>query len=438
MLRTRLCSSLLSLTMVGVLTAGCSVSSDSEGDVSTGATTTTFPVEPARGVTEDSIKIGLALIDVDKVREQFKIELGNAPADLIKGYAEILNEGGGINGRKVELVERRFLPVGTEDPERACRELIEDEQVFAVVGTFLGDTALCVTETHATPYFGGFGLNPERRARSKAPFITTGNDEADAMKESLELLVKEGTLKGAKVALFSNSAMSQEFFDTNVKSILDKGKVNVVSTAQLSDTGGDVVAAGNEMSRIFQRFQADGADTVINLVGLEAFVPALTATEWKPKLIFTTGQILSPQVAKSFGNVAPTELEGAVGVVPGVFADEVAEDPILLDCLKKINATTDLAIQPKDLLTKDQDPASRDFRNVPLLCDFFNLLKVVLEAAGDNPSSESIVAGLDDLESFKLIGNPKATLSRERWGAGVPVRIMKYDATKDSFGPADA
>ena len=428
--------SALSLGLVGVLAAGCSVSSDTE-DAAPDSTTTTFPVEPARGVTEDSIKIGLALIDVDKVREQFKIELGNAPEELIKGYAEILNEGDGINGRKVELVERRFLPVGTEDPERACRELIEDEQVFAVVGTFLGDTALCVTETHATPYFGGFGLTPERRARSKAPFITTGNDEADAMQESLQLLVDEGTLKSKKVALFSNSAMTQAFFDTNVKALLDKGGVSVVSTAQLSDTGGDAVAAANEMSRIFQRFQADGADTVINLVGLEAFLPALAATDWEPQVILTNGQLLAPQVAKSFGNVAPSELEGAIGVTPGLFADEIAEDPILLDCLKKINASTDLAIQPKDLLTKDQNPTSRDFRNVPLLCDFFNLLKVVLEAAGDNPSSESIAAGLDDLDAFGLIGNPKASLSRDRWGAGTPARVVKYDVARDSFEPAD-
>lgn len=434
--RPRLLVPILSFSLASLLATGCAVSSDSEK--SSTATSTTFPAKPARGVTADTIKIGFALIDTDKVREQFKIELGNAPKELLEGLTAVLNEGGGINGRKIEVVERRFLPVGTEDPERACRELIEDEEVFAVVGTFLGDTALCVTETHATPYIGGFGLTPERRERSKAPFLTTGNDEGDAIREALQLLVDEDVFKGAKVAVFSNSGMSQEFIDKHVKPVLEKGKVDVVSEARAADTAGDAVAAQTELGRILQRFEADGADTLLNLVGLETLVPALASTDYEPQLVFVNGQTLAPQVAKSFGNVNATELKGAISATPGLFPDEFADDPVLADCIKKINAATDLDVKAKDLKTKEQDPTSRDFRNLPIVCDLFTLLKVVLEAAGDNPSSESILAGLDDLDSFELIGNPKAKLSRDRWGAGLPVRLLQYNVEKDSFEPADS
>jgi ABC-type branched-subunit amino acid transport system substrate-binding protein len=400
------------------------------------ATETTEPAVLARGVTDDTIKIGSAFIDVDAVREQFGIELGDTPEEMVPALIAGLNADGGINGRQVELVQRLVVPVGTESSEQACRELIEDEGVFAVVGTFLGDTGLCVTETYATPYFGGFGLTPERQERSQAPFLTTASNEADALGESVDYLVDNGQLEGKKVAVYSEAAgYSPELIDTYMVSKLEAAGVEVVANTQLTDTGGDLVAAGAELDRILQSFEAAGADTVLVAGGMIAFAPALERTDYAPQLIILNGQILAPDAVEGFAMTNPDELIGALGVIEGVLPSEIQDDPLLAECIEWINENSDLAVTPQDLLTVDEAPESRDYRNLPALCGLFQLMRTVLTEAGDNPSAESILATLDGLSSFPVVGNPDASLSAERWGAGAPIRLWEYDQEQVRFLP---
>src|SRR3954447_13191812 len=68
------------------------------------AADTTEPAPLARGVTDDTIKIGSAFIDVAAVREKWGIELGNLPDEMLPALIAGLNADGGINGRQVELV----------------------------------------------------------------------------------------------------------------------------------------------------------------------------------------------------------------------------------------------------------------------------------------------------------------------------------------------
>ena len=56
-----------------------------------------------------------------------------------------MNDRGGINGRMLELHPVTYLPVGTVESDAACVQLTEDEEVFVVVGTALGDEVLCYT-----------------------------------------------------------------------------------------------------------------------------------------------------------------------------------------------------------------------------------------------------------------------------------------------------
>jgi hypothetical protein len=309
--------------------------------------------------------------------------------------------------------------------------------VFAVVGTFLGDTGLCVTETYSTPYFGGFGLTPERQERSSAPFLTTALNEADLVGESVQYLIDNGQLDGKKVAVYSEAAgYSPEFIDTYVLSPLETAGIETVANTQLTDTGGDQVAAGAELDRILQSFEAAGADTVIVAGGMITFGPALERTEYAPQLFIINGQILANDAVTGFAMTNPDELIGSFGVTEGSLPSELLDDSVLAECITWINDNSDLAVTPNDILTVDEAPESRDYRNLPALCGIFQLMRTVLTAAGDNPSSESILASLDELSSFPLVGSPEASLSADRWGAGAPIRLWAYDAEQIRFLPA--
>lgn len=425
--------------------AACNVSSDDDSAATTAAANTTTPVsdtagstttppEPARGVTADTIKIGGAMIDIDGLKTQFGIDLGTYNPDIIPAIVAWINEEG-INGRTIEYVERQFLPIGTDSSQQACRELVEDEQVFAVAGVFLDANPLCVTETYSTAYFGGFGLTPEFQERSKAPFIITGNDYAEELRASTQLLIDENTLDGAKVALFYDSDAIKTIADEIVTPLLEAAGISVVSAAQLSDTGGDQVAAAAAMAQILQKFESDGADTLIDLTGINNLLPALEQTDYAPKIVIINGQILGERAAENFGLTYPAELKGAIAVTSGLTNSESIEDPVVQECIAGINAHTDLAITSTDLLPTKENPASRGFTTVPVVCGIFDLLRTVLIAAGPNPTNESIVAGLDSLESFRVAGNPSGSLSSTRWGAGGVVRIFTFDEASVTFLP---
>lgn len=425
---------------LAVVLSACSVSTS---DSATSSTTTAARDEgqpagpPPQGVTDDTITLGAAIIDVDQVREQFGVELGTLPEEVIPALVEAVNADGGINGRTVEVVERRFLPVGNEPSEQVCRELVEDDQVMAVMGSFLSDNALCVTETYGRPYFGGWGLTPERQERSEAPYVTTAANEADSIRESMELLADEGLLDDAKVAVYHEADMSPEFAADYVVAPLEAAGVEVVSVVQRADAAGDQVAAGADLDRILQRFEADGADTLIVAAGLPVMVPALERTEWAPQLIFTNGQIIGAEALEGYGLTDPSELAGAIGAVPGTISDEVAEDPRFLDCIDAINAHSDLDISVDDIYSPDERPGSREMGQLPGLCALWDLTRTVLTAAGDDLSNEGILAGLATLDSFEMQGNPEASLSEERWGAGTPARLWEYHEDRVEFLPAD-
>lgn len=421
-----------------VALASCSVSSgddEASTDDETDDTPAVTTDAPTHGVTDDAIKVGIAMIDAEAVREQFGVELGQLPPEALTALITAVNEDGGINGRQLDVVTRPFMPIGTEDSERVCRELTEDEQVFAVAGTFLNDNPLCITETYETPYIALWGLNDERRERSVAPFIAMEAGVEQRLGASVQGMIEDGLLDGRKVAVYHESDSTPALIDEVVTSPLEDAGIEVVSTGQLPGSG-DAVQAASDIDLIFQRFEADGADAVIAAGGAGVFLPALERTSWAPQLVFTNGQVLGDGSLQNYGLTAPAELEGAAAMVPGLTTDELVEDETLQACIATINEGSDLAVTDDDFYTAEERPGSREFGQIATLCQLWDLTVAVLTAAGDDPSPQSLIDGLAELDAFDLAGYPGMSLSPEQWGAqGDLTRMWTYDAETVRFVP---
>jgi substrate-binding family protein len=407
-------------------------SSDSSG---TTAPARTFPDTPAQGVTDDTIRLGLAILDVEAIRETYGVDLGRLPDGVIDALVTATNEAGGINGRQIELVQRPVMPIGNEDSERACRELIEDEQVFAVAGMFLGDNPLCVTEAHATPYIGLWGLDEERAARSQAPFITLQAPMGQQLRLDVELLVDEGVVdQDTRVAVFGDVETTAELVDDNVVATLEDAGIEVVSSARLEETD-DAVAAANEIDTIFQRFEQDGADTLLTVTGAGVVLPALQRTSWEPQLIVTNGQFTGEDSLGRYGLTDPAELVGARAAVAGVTSAELTEDPDLLACIDTINEHSDLDLAPTDIYPTALRPDSLGANHVVTACQLWNLTVQVLTAAGEDLSPQALVDGLAGLDDFSLPGYPELSLAPDQWGAIPGSRLWTYDEDEVRFLP---
>jgi len=110
------------------------------------------PAQPAQGVTDSTIKLGLVQPDYDCIKDFVDFNRGDQEKTY-KVFVDDLNAHGGILGRKVEPVYRDFCPIGNAQALAACTSFTEDDKVFAVVGVFIdqsGDAQLCIAKNHQT------------------------------------------------------------------------------------------------------------------------------------------------------------------------------------------------------------------------------------------------------------------------------------------------
>ena len=105
----------------------------------------------ATGVTADSIKLGVALVDFKEI-EQYTdtIRTKAEQKQIYEAFIKDINDKGGIAGRKIVPVYKYYCPARhAPDPHRSCTSFAQDDNVFAVVGTFIdfsGDAQTCVAK----------------------------------------------------------------------------------------------------------------------------------------------------------------------------------------------------------------------------------------------------------------------------------------------------
>ncbi len=113
---------LLLILVFAMVMAGCSeaVANESDNDV----------VESAQGIYEDRIVVGTS-----GAQQGPLAFIGKPYFDGMNAYFDMVNENGGIEGKKIELIilEDEFKP---ETSLANVQELVEDEKVFALVGLF--------------------------------------------------------------------------------------------------------------------------------------------------------------------------------------------------------------------------------------------------------------------------------------------------------------
>ena len=74
-------------------------------------------------------------------------------------FVDYINKNGGIDGRKLVPVYKKYPPIpgGKPDPLSLCTSWTEDDKVFAVLGVFIdftGQGQLCLTKEHNTIHIG--------------------------------------------------------------------------------------------------------------------------------------------------------------------------------------------------------------------------------------------------------------------------------------------
>lgn len=395
---------------------------------STVATTIEPTGEPGRGVTDDTIKLGVMYLDLDKLKDVLPNLNHGDYQSAFEAVATSINDAGGINGRRLELV---FGPIDALDMSQAvnqCTRLIEDEQVFAIIAA--GSTAestQCALVDNATPMVGGT-QTPGALAAAAAPWFTPVSGSATSTRKLVKVLIDRGTLEGRKLAIVAGAADKE--VAEEAKATLEAAGVEVTTLAVASDFGGDQAAARAELQTFLGRMRSDGADTVLPVN--EAVVltyQEIAQTDWRPKLL--TGNINAFLGYLVGGNSDTSILEGMFGTGSPLESAAFTEAPAQ-DCVDRV-----LAVEPgRDILPPDGFAAGTPdtFVSVVVACQHLDLFAAIAATAGPVLNNDTFRAAGESLGEIELPmrGGP-SNFTPETLDGDPPAFVATWDPATNSL-----
>ncbi len=138
------------IAVVALAACGSGAKSTTATTVQTTPTTSVTSLDKTlgNGVTATQIKVGVALVNFGPI-EQFTdtIRTEAEQQQIYSIFINNINANGGINGRKIVPIYKFYTPLGTSQILPLCTSFAQDDNVFAVVGTFIdfsGDAQTCI------------------------------------------------------------------------------------------------------------------------------------------------------------------------------------------------------------------------------------------------------------------------------------------------------
>jgi len=383
-----------------------------------------------RGVTETSIKVGIAVPDFDALQAA-GIANYQGDADVaFQAFIDVINAEGGVYGRQIEpvYVSYDFLDPVTQDT--ACQEFVGDHEVFIVLYGLLTENNLCLSELNDTMVMTRSFQTTNLRERSGDTLWLQLNAVDDERARVLGTVVAEsGRLDGKTVGILA--AQSQDGGlegDVLQQTLTDLGYEStlLLTTADQNDA----TARNAEFAVLAERFQTEGVDFLFDLRGGGDTAGQFAQAGFTPELAF---KALGASVD---GASDRSVLDGAIGV--GERSEQAMfDDPefqsACMDVVRDANPelTDEMAVLP----TGDEQAAgARSWLNpVMIACDQTMLLDLIGEIAGADLTNESFLEALDELGPVRLNGYGQASFrSADKWDGLDEFSIQEYDFATDT------
>jgi hypothetical protein len=408
---------------------------DETDGTGTDDTETDPPVELAdsyRGVTEDSIKLGIVLFDTDAILD-LGVDVGYGDhAQHYQVVIDEMNEAGGILGRQIEPIYKFVSPVDPEEADRVCTELTEDDEVFAVLGTARPpENLLCYTETADTPFIGAptGDLSNAIFDRSVVPFLFPGRVPSRTDGAILAAMELDDVVDGAVLAVHG---ADEDRIDGLAAELEARGAAKVVKSVELADEA-DQTALATELDRVIERFKADEVEGVINLGNNVAFMAAFNRAAYGIPIWTTSPDVLADFIYDQGATDDEVSLARLIlSETSGELYDSGHEPTVA--CVDRWNTA-----RPDELALSD--PGEDDLSNlgqVVLACSGLDIFSRAATAAGADLTVETFTAGLDDVGSFETAGLRFASLSSSKWDASDSAKLFRWDDAEGDFVGAEA
>lgn len=385
-----------------------------------------------RGVTEDTIKVGVVVPDFEALRQ---LGVQNYWGDFETAYQpffDAINESGGIHGRMIEPHYAGFDWLVPETQEQACTELTQDHEVFIALGGLLSDANLCFTDLNDTMLMSGGFLTDELRERSGDTIWLALDAVQSAAVEVLgQVVAATGELDGKSIGIITGEYLDGGSGGDDLQATLaDLGYDSTV--AVVSAPIDDETANNAEMDIVVQRFMADGIDFVFFVLNGAGAYDNFDAAGYEPAIADAS---LGASVE---GAEDPSWVDGVLGVGSLPDNDAWADPDFTENCTDVVLAAhpelEDAFAEQVPTGPEQAEGKANWFGPIYWACNHAMLLKELGEIAGAELTNDTLRAALDELGPVTLYGSGQGSLrSADKWDALDEFYIQQYNAAADTI-----
>jgi hypothetical protein len=408
---------------------------------STGATGATAPVPLTasfRGVTANTIKLGIVTIDYTCIKQFVNYNFGNQPA-IDQVLINDLNAHGGILGRTIVPVYKSYCPIGNTTALAACTSFTEDDKVFAVMGLLYdntGDADLCLSRDHQTIYIG-HQLNQAWIDQAPPALMLSPDISAERRATVLLNLIKNnGTLTGKKVATFTDTDTATTVTKV-IKPALDAMGLAQGSPAVVTIIGSDTSAAQSQLDSFIEKWKGEGVNALIlagNYVPAKQFVEKIR--RGMPNVLILTDGAESAQGGaqdETSSGVKPNPYDGLL-TATGLSDHETWETAQEQACVKTYQTGSGQQVIGPDQLQPGPDgkvalvwQAVRDF------CDELGMFRQIATKAGPDLTNTTWAQAAANFGEIKLV-TPFASIHAGKYDGDDAFRLAAFDETLGNKG----
>jgi hypothetical protein len=385
-----------------------------------------------RGVTPDTIKLGIMSTSADAIGDLGSDYKGKAMSEIAQPFVDEVNAQGGINGRKVVTAYSGFNPASADSMLAACVQQAEDHKVFAslaLVG-FYGEGEVCMANKQ-TPT-----LTPSNSAeytlydREQGWVRQTSMNKDRGLRNWIDWMVQSRTaLPATKLGLIYTDVPEDRYVvEHTVLPYLEQKGLDVAEVAVFTISSIDAMVG--EAQRAAFSFKAHGIELVLpvtNFLQMFLFVQQADLTGYVPRYSVSD---FGAMATDSVGFYPASQWEGVTGITSTLAGQplkgEVPDIPAAQECLAVYNAAGKrFAIVPDTGLP---DPV--EVTSMLQACEHIALFADAARRAGTNPTRRSFLdaVGSTGRWSHRVALSPPLTFTPQKYDSLDSYAVVRWQS----------
>lgn len=350
-----------------------------------------------RGVGDDLVRIGVTIPDLSSVGHiSDTYDLGD-PEEQMESILDGWRREGSlpVHGRDVEFVYRTYDIFSAEAKIAACKELIQDEKVFSVIGgQFFAEGAECVTERFDTPLVTQNGTTVDVYERADPYYFTLKPAYADLFRNFIAWADRNGHLADKTIGLYYQQDAASDV-ETGIKQELERRGYTIEE--ELVSEGAGTGSAQDQVA--VQRFRQAGVDLVIPAVGgsnVGNFTQLAQSQGYHPDYIDTDFETHTNDTTTEL--YQPNQWDGVLAMTTGRVG-EVAAGMTLpapaTSCVANYERYSGKQVG-------HESPENAEYENLLMSCDLAEVTLAGIQGAGRPLGHRTMIQGLDGIRGKRM------------------------------------